>query len=77
MDICRSCSQRPDRPNKLFISMRPGVLVLAEIMDGTPADKASGCRHGLRRQAGPQAGPGRRSRRTIGMMEDYGLPKPD
>jgi hypothetical protein len=74
MDISSELSQRPIA-DKLFISMRRGVWVLPKYMDGKPSDKASL----------PQWMPTKVGRalarkkiiKTIGHMEDYGLPKPD
>ena len=74
MDISSELSQRPIA-DKLFISMRRGVWVLPKYIDGKPADKASL----------PQWMPTKVGRalarkkiiKTIGHMEDYGLPKPD
>ncbi|MEM9742083.1 MAG: NAD(P)-binding domain-containing protein [Pseudomonadota bacterium] len=74
MDISSELSQRP-LAKKLCISMRRGVWVLPKYMDGQPADKASlppwmptGLGRALARS---------KIRKTIGRMEDYGLPAPD
>lgn len=74
MDISSELSQRPIA-DKLYISMRRGVWVLPKYMDGQPADKAvlpgwmpTGLGRALARS---------KIKKTIGMMEDYGLPKPD
>ncbi|MEL6246327.1 MAG: NAD(P)-binding domain-containing protein [Pseudomonadota bacterium] len=74
MDISSELSQRPIA-KKLFISMRRGVWVLPKYMDGQPADKAvlpgwmpTGVGRALARA---------KIKKTIGRMEDYGLPKPD
>lgn len=74
MDISSELAQRPIA-SRLFISMRRGVWVLPKYIDGTPGDKA----------ALPSWMPSKLGRKlarakikkTIGMMEDYGLPKPD
>ena len=74
MDISSELSQRP-LAEKLFISMRRGVWVLPKYMDGKPADKAvlpSWMPSGLGRKLARS-----KIKKTIGMMEDYGLPKPD
>ncbi len=74
MDIASELSQRPIA-ERLAISMRRGVWVLPKYMDGQPADKAV-------LPGWMPAGLGRKLarakiRKTIGNMEDYGLPKPD
>lgn len=74
MDISSELSQRPIA-ERLFISMRRGVWVLPKYMDGQPADKAV-------LPGWIPAGVGRKLarakiRKTIGNMEDYGLPRPD
>lgn len=74
MDISSELSQRP-LAEKLFISMRRGVWVLPKYMDGKPADKAvlpAWMPSGLGRKLARN-----KIKKTIGMMEDYGLPKPD
>ncbi len=74
MDIASELSQRP-LAERLFVSMRRGVWVLPKYMNGQPGDKAAlpawmppGLGRALAR---------RMIRKTIGNMEDYGLPKPD
>lgn len=74
MDISSELAQRPIA-KKLFISMRRGVWVLPKYIDGQPADKAvlpawlpTGLGRSLARA---------KIKKTIGNMEDYGLPKPD
>jgi hypothetical protein len=74
MDISSELSQRPIA-NKLFISMRRGVWVLPKYMDGTPADKAA-LPPWLPAKLGRKLARAK-IKKTIGMMEDYGLPKPD
>lgn len=74
MDISSELSQRPIA-NKLFISMRRGVWVLPKYMDGTPADKAA-LPPWLPSKLGRKLARAK-IKKTIGMMEDYGLPKPD
>ena len=74
MDISSELSQRPIA-EQLFISMRHGVWVLPKYFDGKPADKAS-------LPAWMPAKVGRalarsKIKKTVGRMEDYGLPKPD
>ena len=74
MDISSELSQRP-LAEKLFISMRRGVWVMPKYMDGKPADKAvlpSWMPSSLGRKLARA-----KIKKTIGMMEDYGLPKPD
>ena len=74
MDISSELSQRPIA-ERLVISMRHGVWVLPKYFDGEPADKASL----------PTWMPARLGRalarakikKSIGKMEDYGLPQPD
>jgi len=74
MDIASELSQRP-LASRLYVSMRRGVWVLPKYMNGQPADKAvlpawmpAGVGRALAR---------RTIKKTIGNMEDYGLPKPD
>lgn len=74
MDIASELSQRP-LAERLFISMRRGVWVLPKYMDGAPADKAV-------LPAWMPSAPGRalaraKIKKSIGRMEDYGLPRPD
>ena len=74
MDISSELSQRPIA-DRLFISMRRGVWVMPKYMDGRPADKAV-----LPAWMPPSVGRAlarSKIRKTIGNMEDYGLPKPD
>tara|TARA_R110002020_G_scaffold83397_2_gene207289 strand:+ start:201842 stop:203173 length:1332 start_codon:yes stop_codon:yes gene_type:complete len=74
MDISSELSQRPIAKN-LFISMRRGVWVLPKYMDGSPADKAA-LPPWLPSKLGRKLARAK-IKKTIGMMEDYGLPKPD
>ncbi|MEO1569418.1 MAG: NAD(P)-binding domain-containing protein [Pseudomonadota bacterium] len=74
MDIASELGQRP-LASRLHVSMRRGVWVLPKYMNGQPADKAvlpgwmpTGVGRALARRA---------IKKTIGNMEDYGLPKPD
>ncbi|MEO0784630.1 MAG: NAD(P)-binding domain-containing protein [Pseudomonadota bacterium] len=74
MDIASELSQRPIA-KRLMVSMRRGVWVLPKYIDGQPADKAvlpawmpQKIGRALARQ---------KIKKTIGNMEDYGLPKPD
>ncbi len=74
MDISSELSQRPIA-ERLFISMRHGVWVLPKYLDGKVADKAS-------MPAWMPAKLGRalarkKIKKSVGNMEDYGLPKPD
>ena len=74
MDIASELSQRP-LAAKLSISMRRGVWVLPKYVNGQPADKAvlpSWMPMGIGRALARRA-----IKKTIGNMEDYGLPKPD
>lgn len=74
MDISSELSQRPIA-EKLFISMRRGVWVMPKYMDGKPADKAvlpAWMPVSLGRSLAKK-----KIKKTIGNMEDYGLPKPD
>jgi len=74
MDISSELSQRPIA-DRLFISMRRGVWVIPKYIDGKPADKAS-----LPTWMPAKVGRSlarRKIKKTIGNMEDYGLPKPD
>ena len=73
MDISSELSQRPIADN-LFISMRRGVWVIPKYIDGKPADKAS-----LPTWMPAKVGRSlarKKIRKTIGNMEDYGLPNP-
>lgn len=74
MDIASELSQKP-LAETLYISMRRGVWVLPKYMNGQPADKAvlpkwmpAKMGRALARSA---------IKKSIGNMEDYGLPKPD
>jgi hypothetical protein len=74
MDISSELSQKPIA-DRLFISMRRGVWVLPKYFDGEVADKAvlpvwmpTSIGRALARW---------KIKKTIGKMEDYGLPKPD
>ncbi|MGB3626128.1 MAG: NAD(P)-binding domain-containing protein, partial [Henriciella sp.] len=74
MDISSELSQRP-LAEKLFISMRRGVWVLPKYVNGQPADKAvlpNWLPTGIGRKLARKM-----IKKTIGNMEDYGLPKPD
>ena len=74
MDISSELSQKPIA-KKLFVSMRRGVWVLPKYMDGRPADKAvlpSWIPSKIGRSLAKK-----KIKKTIGNMEDYGLPKPD
>jgi len=74
MDISSELSQRPIA-ERCVVSMRHGVWVLPKYIDGKPADKAS-----LPTWMPPKLGRAlarRKIVKTIGRMEDYGLPKPD
>ncbi len=74
MDISSELSQKP-LADKLFVSLRRGVWVLPKYMNGQPSDKA----------VLPSWMPTRMGRalvrrvikKSVGNMEDYGLPKPD
>lgn len=74
MDIASELSQRPIA-DRLFISMRRGVWVLPKYMDGQPADKA--VLPGWLPSAIGRALARSKIKKTVGAMEDYGLPKPD
>ncbi|MBI1250314.1 MAG: NAD(P)-binding protein [Alphaproteobacteria bacterium] len=74
MDISSELSQRP-LAKRLFISMRRGVWVLPKYLNGKVADKAvlpawmpTTMGRALARS---------KIKKSIGRMEDYGLPKPD
>ncbi|MEM9739624.1 MAG: NAD(P)-binding domain-containing protein [Pseudomonadota bacterium] len=74
MDIASELSQRPIA-KRLMVSMRRGVWVLPKYIDGQPADKAV-----LPRWMPNKVGRAlarKKIKKTIGNMEDYGLPKPD
>jgi cation diffusion facilitator CzcD-associated flavoprotein CzcO len=74
MDIASELAQRPIAKN-LWVSARRGVWVLPKYMNGQPADK-SALPHWMPRKLGLALA---RStiKKTLGRMEDYGLPKPD
>ena len=74
MDIASELAQRPIAKN-LWVSARRGVWVLPKYMNGKPADKAS-MPHWMPRALGQHMA---RNviKKTLGRMEDYGLPKPD
>ncbi len=74
MDISSELSQRPIA-EQLFISMRHGVWVLPKYFDGKPADKAS-LPPWMPAKVGRALARGK-IKKSIGKMEDYGLPKPD
>jgi cation diffusion facilitator CzcD-associated flavoprotein CzcO len=74
MDISSELSQRPIA-DTLYISLRRGIWVLPKYMNGKPADKAvlpAWLPSGLGRKLARGA-----IKKSIGNMEDYGLPKPD
>jgi len=74
MDIASELSQRPIA-KRLMVSMRRGVWVLPKYIDGQPADKAvlpSWMPHRIGRALARS-----KIKKTIGKMEDYGLPQPD
>jgi cation diffusion facilitator CzcD-associated flavoprotein CzcO len=74
MDIASELAQRPIAKN-LWVSARRGVWVLPKYMNGKPADKAM-LPPWVPRKLGLAMA---RSviKKTLGKMEDYGLPKPD
>jgi cation diffusion facilitator CzcD-associated flavoprotein CzcO len=74
MDISSELAQRP-LAEKLFISMRRGVWVLPKYIDGQPADKAA-LPPWMPMKLGRSLARAK-IKKTIGRMEDYGLPKPD
>jgi cation diffusion facilitator CzcD-associated flavoprotein CzcO len=74
MDISSELSQRPIA-ERLVISMRHGVWVLPKYFDGKPADKAS-LPTWMPARVG-RALARAKIKKSIGKMEDYGLPKPD
>lgn len=74
MDIASELSQRPIAKN-LWVAARRGVWVLPKYMDGKVADKAV-MPSWMPRSLG-RALARAKIRKTIGNMEDYGLPKPD
>jgi cation diffusion facilitator CzcD-associated flavoprotein CzcO len=74
MDIASELSQKPIA-ERLFISMRRGVWVMPKYFNGKPADKAvlpSWLPLSIGRKLAQAA-----IVKSIGRMEDYGLPKPD
>ena len=74
MDIASELSQRPIAKN-LWVAARRGVWVLPKYMDGKVADKAV-LPAWMPRALG-RALARAKIRKTVGNMEDYGLPKPD
>jgi cation diffusion facilitator CzcD-associated flavoprotein CzcO len=74
MDIASELSQRPIAKN-LWVAARRGVWVLPKYMNGKPSDK-SAMPTWMPRKLG-QAMARKVIKKTIGNMEDYGLPKPD
>ncbi len=74
MDIASELAQRPIAKN-LWVSARRGVWVLPKYMNGKPADKASAPAW-IPRKLGLAMARGV-IKKTLGRMEDYGLPKPD
>lgn len=74
MDIASELAQRPIA-RKLWVAARRGVWVLPKYIDGRPADK-SAMPHWMPRKLGLSLAR-KKIRKTIGRMEDYGLPKPD
>jgi cation diffusion facilitator CzcD-associated flavoprotein CzcO len=74
MDIASELAQRPIA-RKLIVAARRGVWVLPKYLNGKVADKAS-MPHWMPRKLGLAMA---RSmiKKTVGRMEDYGLPKPD
>lgn len=74
MDIASELGQKPIAA-KLMISMRRGVWVLPKYLNGQPADKnpaPAWMPLKLQKALGRSM-----IKKTIGRMEDYGLPKPD
>ena len=74
MDIASELAQRPIA-KRLIVAARRGVWVLPKYMDGKVADKAS-MPHWMPRKLGLALARAR-IKKTVGRMEDYGLPKPD
>ena len=74
MDIASELAQRPIAKN-LWVSARRGVWVLPKYMNGKPADK-SAMPSWMPRKLGLSLARAA-IKKTIGNMEDYGLPKPD
>jgi cation diffusion facilitator CzcD-associated flavoprotein CzcO len=74
MDIASELSQRP-LARRLFVAARRGVWIFPKYVNGQPADKAA-LPAWMPRKLG-LALARRMLKKTIGRMEDYGLPKPD
>ena len=74
MDIASELAQRPIAKN-LWVSARRGVWVLPKYMNGNPADK-SAMPSWMPRKLGLSMAR-KMIKKTLGNMEDYGLPKPD
>ncbi|MEM1104832.1 MAG: NAD(P)-binding domain-containing protein [Pseudomonadota bacterium] len=74
MDIASELSQRPIA-GRLMVSMRRGVWVLPKYIDGQPADKAA-LPAWMPQKIG-RALARQKIKKSIGNMEDYGLPRPD
>ena len=74
MDIASELSQRPIA-NTLWVAARRGVWVLPKYLDGKAADKAA-MPAWMPRKLGLSLARAK-IKKTIGRMEDYGLPKPD
>lgn len=74
MDIASELSQRPIAKN-LWVSARRGVWVLPKYMNGKPADK-SAMPSWMPRKLGLALARAA-IKKSLGAMEDYGLPKPD
>lgn len=74
MDIASELSQRPIAKN-LWVSARRGVWVMPKYMNGKPADKAA-MPAWMPRKLGLSLAR-KAIKKSLGNMEDYGLPKPD
>jgi cation diffusion facilitator CzcD-associated flavoprotein CzcO len=74
MDIASELSQRPIAKT-LWVSARRGVWVLPKYMNGRPADK-SALPAWMPRKLGLSLAR-KAIKKSLGNMEDYGLPKPD
>ncbi len=74
MDIASELAQRPIARN-LWVSARRGVWVLPKYMNGKPADK-SAMPAWMPRKLGTALARAA-IKKSLGNMEDYGLPKPD
>ena len=74
MDIASELSQRPIAKT-LWVAARRGVWVLPKYMNGRPSDK-SALPTWMPRKLG-QAMARKVIKKSLGRMEDYGLPKPD